>query len=301
MKRASTIFFTVILWKFSAQGIDVVHRIDDPPVEGDILKIDEETVTVKAPKKSRTGLGYEVVKIPMQQVKFIDFEEIAGEKATIQRGNLKELRILWDEKAHRLAQPNSNAGDVGLALAARHLEEEGAISANASHLLYSRIEKEDWSIDRREAARRGRLQALIALGRQDEAIKEAKLLAEEAEEPRLILDAKHVVVAADFERLEKLIGDNPKWREDDTVHDEILALYQGIVDRSLQPFLFFGTNEEAAPRGLLFAARAHHLAGDETRARQVVEDIRALYPKSPYLSEGVELFSKPETNDDEQE
>ncbi|MEM9481434.1 MAG: tetratricopeptide repeat protein [Verrucomicrobiota bacterium] len=272
-------------------AVDVVHRIDEEPLEGEVLKIGDNEIVVKAPTKSRGGPGYEVVKVSIQELKFIDFQPVEGERAVLLSGNLRELRELWDEKSNRLSLPNSNAGEVGLSLARKHLAAGGEVSASTAHLLYSRIEEEDWNIERRESARRGRLQALIALGRQEEAIKEAKLLEEEAEEPRIILDAKHVLVVADFEKLQQLIEDNPKWREDDEVHDSVLSLYHSIVDRCFQPFLFFGTNEEAAPRGLLYAARAHLLAGEPDRAKESLTDLRALYPLSPYLIDADRLIS----------
>ncbi|MEM0897195.1 MAG: hypothetical protein AAGJ79_09940 [Verrucomicrobiota bacterium] len=290
--RSFALFASLFWTACPSMAADVVHRIDEDPLEGEVLKIGGNEIIVKAPTKSRGGPGYEVVKVSLQELKFIDFQPIPGEREVLVSGSLRELRELWDEKSNRLALPNSNAGEVGIALARKHLAAGGDVSASSAHLLYSRIEKEDWNIERRESARRGRLQALIALGRQEEAIEEAKLLEEEAEEPRIILDAKHVLVAADFEKFEQLIEENPKWREDDEVYESILSLYHSIVDRSLQPFLFFGTNEEAAPRGLLFAAKAHYLAGESDRAKESLADLRALYPGSTFVVDAERLISE---------
>ena len=128
-------------------------------------------------------------------------------------------------------------------------------------------------------------------------MEEAQVIASESEDPDLLLEARHLLAMLDFDRLKALIDDNPKWEEDDTVKHEIRALYDSTVDQFLHPYLFFGTEQEAAARGLLFAARTHQLAGREAHLRDCIDDIRQLYPDTTPAKEANTLLPTNSTPD----
>ena len=199
------------------------------------------------------------------------------------------------DRKRLLDRTKSNAGEVGFELAEAHLALDTQIGRGKARDIYREIEEGDWDTKRRSTARRLRLKTLIAMGNAEAAMEEAKAMAEESEDPELFLDARHVLAVFDFKKLEKLIEENPKWREDDTVREDIWELYHGTVDRLLQPYLFYGSMERAAARGLVNAARVHRLVKRESEARACAEDILKLYAKTEFAEEAKRFL---ETNKD---
>ena len=89
----------------------------------------------------------------------------------------------------------------------------------------------------------------------------------------------------DFESLKQLQTENPKWEEDDTVRPDRNRLYHRTVDQFLWPYLFHGTREESAARGLIAAAEVYQLGGDDAAARACLEDVIQLYPATRQAAE----------------
>ncbi len=214
-------------------------------------------------------------------VDYIEFGPLPGEAAALAdpvATALDTIRQLWDEKSRHLHRPRSNAGELGLLYGDKLLGEPESFQWDFALSVFDRIIERDWSPDHRLAARTGRLRALIQLGRLDTAIIEARQLAGESDDPRMLIEARHAIALADFEKLKQLESDHPKWAEDDTVRPERERLYHGVIDEFLWPYLFHGTEEALAARGLMAAAEAHRFAGKPSEARACLQDVLTLYP-----------------------
>lgn len=269
---------TLLLSLGAAVAQDVVRQKRGGLLRGKIEKIDASTVQimVELPK----GVGKARRKIPMSNVEMIDFAPVAGERELLEAGKKApkaELTSLWAGKRQHLTRPESNAGAVGLQLGEILLASADATDHGNARSLYAIIEAGDWNPERRALATRGRLQALVRLGLAEEVLVEAQKIAEQEDDPQLLLDARHVMAAADLEKLRALIDENPKWREDDRIRPGVEALYHALLDRFLEPFLFHGTELNAASRGLMHAADTYLLIEEFERARDSISDVRKLY------------------------
>lgn len=214
-------------------------------------------------------------------VDYIEFGPLPGEAAALAdpvAAALDTIRQIWDEKSRHLHRARSNAGQLGLLYGDKLLGEPESFQWDFALSVFDRIIERDWSADHRLAARTGRLRALIQLGRLDTAIIEARQLAGESDDPRMLIEARHAIARADFEKLKQLETDHPKWEEDDTIRPERERLYHGVVDEFLWPYLFHGTEEALAARGLMAAAEAHRFAGKLSEATACLQDVLTLYP-----------------------
>jgi hypothetical protein len=286
----------------SAEADDVIHLKPAGSVRGNITSIDETMIRVRV---TIAGAGSSVQSIPMARVKLIDFGPITGETELLSDGDAtaakEELTELWAQKRPFLGYPRSNAGEVGLLLGRALLASNNPTDHGNARNLYTIIERGDWDTKRRAEAKRGRLEALVKTGAAGEVLAEAKTIAEEGGDPKLLLAAEYVLATSDLERLRELVAENPKWREDDHVRPELESLYHDLLDRFLKPLLFYGTEQEAATDGLLAAGEVYFLIGKPDRARECFEDIGLLYPKSDARFEA-EAFLKrlsPDKDDEE--
>jgi hypothetical protein len=160
--------------------------------------------------------------------------------------------------------------------------------------LFQRIEAEAWDEPDREAATRGRLKAMLALGRVDEASKEAETLALESEDPDLLLDTKLLLAETRIAALRVLLAENPRWEEDPPVRAQHDQLLNEALDMALYPFLFYGTAHERAARGLWLAHEAYLLSDQSAAAREVAIDITVLYPQTRHAAPAREALQKEE-------
>lgn len=271
-----------------SQAEDIIHLKHGAPLHGDILQIADDQVKIHV----RQGNAMAVRALPDDAIDFIDFEVPEAEAKALASGDGRALRVVWIGKQKLLGRRESNAGQIALAYAEALLEVDSDPAKSDALELFTNVEKDDWNAKRRVLARTGRLRALLALGNAEAAMAEARAMAEETEDPALFLEARHVLATIDFQELEKQVDENPRWEEDDTVRESIRALYDGTVDRALEPYLFYGSEEAAAARGLLLAARTHRLAGREEDARSCAEDILALYAKTEYAARAKEFLSE---------
>ena len=153
---------------------------------------------------------------------------------------------------------------------------------NEALALFERIEKEAWNPTDRETATRGRLKALLRLGRVDEASAEAQALAGRDDDPGFLLETKLLLAQTRIAALRELLDDNPRWSEDPPVRSQRKQLLNDALDLSLHPFLFHGTAHEQAAQGLWLAHEVYLLAGDAAAAREVASDIVTIYPETRY-------------------
>jgi hypothetical protein len=147
--------------------------------------------------------------------------------------------------------------------------------------MFERLEKADWNESRRDAAGRGRLLALIAVGRAAEAVDQAKQLAVNAEDPATLIEAKYVLAQGSFQDLRKLLEDNPRWEQDDNVRPERNRLYHETIDLFLFPFLFHGAEQGPATRGLAGAMDFFIFMKEPAHAAEIARDLTVLYPGTP--------------------
>lgn len=281
------LFFTL-----PASAEDIILLEDGHALRGEIIRYYKDAVHIKVVKEGESGEGFAVRAIPDSAIHLIDYGPDDAEAKIIASGDAKALRDLWLNKERLLTRPNSNAGEVALALAESLINLNATSTRESARDLFSTVENEDWNPKRRVAATRGRLRALIALGDIDNAISEANQIAEDAEDPELLLDARHVLAVTEFQKLEKLIHDNPKWRDDDEIVEEIRNLYNSTANKFLEAYLFYGSHQDAAARGLLHAARTHQLAGNPDEALACASDILELYKTTSAATAARELITE---------
>ena len=282
-----------------AAAEDVIHLKQRDPLEGEILVLDEEKVTLKMVTELAPGqFGSRTVNIPIAAIDYIEFTSLPNEEAILADpagADTAQLEALWDAKRKYLTTPRSNAGLAALAFADRLLEAERELQSRQAKEIYAKVEADDWNPDHQRQATQGRLRAMIALGELMEAIQEAGEIAEKTEDPKMLIEAKFVLAVAEFDQLQAIEEEHPKWMEDDEVRPERNAHYHDALDLFLFPYLFHGSAEEGSARGLWHAAEVYQYTGDSMNASRCAEDIVRLYPNTTYLSRAQALLSKPAT------
>ena len=224
-------------------------------------------------------------------VDFIEFAALPGESENLADPgalDLKKIEAVWFEISRHLHRPRSNAGRIGLAYANALLNSEKEYEWDQALALFDRIREQDWNPENHQAAFQGRLRTLIQIGDLETALHEAKQLAEQSEDPGMLIEAKYALARVDFEALKELEEENPKWEEDDTVRPDRNRLYHRTVDQFLWPYLFYGTREESAARGLMAASDVYQFSGDKPAARACLADIEQLYPNTRIAAEARE-------------
>jgi hypothetical protein len=265
-----------------APGQDSVEYLDGTVRTGKVVGIDERVFRLRIPAPM-PGQPPATISVPRAEVDKIafgpdaDLETLTGDPVV---GRTAFARVLWQRLEPFLSIPESHAAKAGqvygdiLLLSADPNRHEEALA------LFSRIENEAWSEDDRQGATRGRLKSLLRLGRVDEASQEAEAMAEAAEDPGLLLETKLLLAQTRLAALSDLLEANPRWSDDPPVRAERKQLLDEALDLALYPFLFHGTSQEQAARGLWLAREAYLLAGEARAAREVATDITSLYPES---------------------
>lgn len=280
---------------------DVLFLANGETRAGMIQSIDDRFFRVQVDLPPRpgapesTGIVTAIVSIPRKDVTAIEFSPASSSSALLARIPLDDaaaLTVLWKSWEPYLPIPKSPAGAVANALAAALLAKGKAPEALE---LSRRIEKEAWSEIDRTSARRTRLRAMIAGGSAAAAQAEAREFARLTEDPALLIEAKHILAVAADESLRQLVKDNPRWQEDIHVIPERNRLYHEALDEYLHPYLFFGSEEAAAARGLWAAARLYEFCGDDRLAVECARDVAALYPDTPESAEATAFLKSRET------
>ena len=88
------------------------------------------------------------------------------------------------------------------------------------------------------------------------------------------------------------IGVPERWEEDDVVRPERNELYNRTLDQFLYPYLFHGSDEKAASRGLWSAVEVYLSANDRESALARANDIVILYPGSNYAARARTLLEE---------
>jgi len=275
------LFFPFILLTTPAFTQDVIHLRSGENIVGRLDAVTDNIVNFTLPNAPIVPGGSARRTIPMEQVEYLEFAFQPGESAVFERRDslgVSDLQPRWDATFANLHRPRSRAGAWGVALA-RALLREGGLGAPERALdLSDRIIARAWSPDDVAAGRQARLQCLIAIGDLGQATREAQQLAQETEEPGLLIEVKYLLAQADFAALKALELEHPRWIEDDEILPQREELYHRTIDQLLWPHLFHATRSEVAARGLAAAAKVYDYAGEATLAGHARTDLVRLYP-----------------------
>lgn len=270
--------------------VDLIFGWDGSTRRGLIRAIENDALRVEVPLPGRAGTAE--VSIPRRLIKSVSFAERPGEADALATGDIAQLETIW--KFHRpfLGMENSDSGAFGLAYGEALLARGGDGDATRALDVFRTIQEEDWNADRQATAGNGRLRALIASGNPEDAINEARELAESSEDPAVLIEAKLVLASAARERLTRLIEENPRWEQDEWIRPERDRLYHEALDHLLFPSLFHGTERAEAARGLWGAVQVYRQAGEIPLAHQCATDLVVLYKDTPEAARASEWLAE---------
>jgi len=263
---------------FLARGERIVGRI--VAIEGPNFRI-QKPLPPPPGAMATSAPVFATVTIPRLGVSHIEFApDPARDRLVASAGpeRLAEITALWDRNKPFLAIERSPAGTIGIALGNVLLQTKSPANAQRALDLFTLIETGAWDDTDQMTARPGRLRAMVATGRAADAAKEADELARVSEDPAVLIEAKFILAQAADKALRQLEEDNPRWREDIHVIPERARLYNEALDLYLFPALFFGSDNDAAARGLAGAMDVYRFASEPQRARETARDLVMLYP-----------------------
>lgn len=273
--------------------LDVVFRTNGTTQAGRVSGI--ETLFLKLNVQLAEGQPKATISIPLVDIDHVDFGEGSVVSAYLARPgprNLAEMERFWKERQSLLGLAESTAGAFGLALANLLLESPSEPGLERALELFRKLERDDWSPERRALARQGRLQTLVKMGRGLEVIAEAREVAKGAEDPRVLIEANYVLAQAAMQQLRELEKENPRWMEDDEVRPDRQRLYNEVLDLFLYPHLFHGAMTSQAARGLWGVIGVYQFAGERGAALDRARDLVALYPGTPEASGAAKLIEE---------
>lgn len=288
----TTLAAVLMLSIVSAQ--DTIEYLDGNNRTGRLVGADDKVFKLRIPAPV-AGQQAAVISINRNEVEKIifgpdpDLETVINDPVI---GRTAFARLLWQRLEPFLSVPESPTAKAGLAYGDILLLSADANRHNEALDLFRRIETEAWNEQDRGRALRGRLQALLRLGRVDEASREVEEMAARTEDPELLLETKLLLAETRLAALSALLGENPRWSEDPPVQAERKRLLNETLDLALYPFLFHGTSREQAAKGLWLAREAHLLAGDTDTARDVATDIIVIYPQTRHAGPAREALQE---------
>ncbi len=265
-----------------------------------VLGADEKFLKIE----TKLGAGATaVVSVPRAEVRRIEFAPNPELDALLGNATAKELgqvALLWNRWQPFVGVPKSPAGRVANVYARLLLTSEDPAAAKQALAMLAEIEPKLWDDNERFTAKQNRLRAMVATGQAAAAIDEARELARDSEDPAVLIEAKFILAEAAHENLRKLIENNPRWEEDVNVRPERARLINDALDFYLYPYLFYGSETDAAARGLWGATEIYEFIGDGRNALESAKDITSLYPGSRFATQAAEVVAKESTNANEQ-
>jgi len=261
---------------------DIIFRLSGAVQSGKILSVDAQSIRIEVSVMPGQPPGQ--VAVPRADVVRVEFAPNPEAEALLREadlGSLSKIDGAWLRKAAALSLEGSTAGDFGLKVADLLLQTGKNEDRQRALQLFSLIEREDWSADRQSRARGGRLKAMVLLGRASEAIAEAKSVLEATDDPSILIESHFVLGEAAFAALQKLAEENPRWQEDIFVRPDYDRYLNEALDHYFYAYLFHGSNETAATRGLEGSIKVWLFHKAEDQAKQLAGDLVALYPGSP--------------------
>lgn len=284
MKRTLLILIAAIC---VAQAQDVLEMKTGNRRAGKIVSFDERFIRLELDIPSEGGAAPQSVAsiaLPRGDVLSIDFALDTQRDAAIHSAAISDIPALeadWIIFKPWLEMPRSPSGSIACALGNALLATKERKNADRALELFTLVEEKSWQAWDKARAREGRLRAMTATGKAAEAIKEAKALAEETEDPEILIEANYLLAQAAEKELGEFLKENPRWDIDTNVIDHRHRLHNRVLELYLYPSLFFGTNNEKAARGLWGAIGIYRASGEERLAIETSRDILAFYPKTP--------------------
>ncbi|MFM8365461.1 MAG: hypothetical protein ACKOAS_09955 [Verrucomicrobiota bacterium] len=264
---------------------------------GDIISADDTTIRLRVPLGDGTlpGAATASVGIPRADVESIEFKADPEREARLRTAtpaSIFQVEIDWKRQEPWLAFPRSPAGSIGCRLGELLLDSKDPAKAATAIDLFTLIEEKSWSDQDKARAKQGRLRAMVATGRALEAIEQAKQLAQETEDPQILIEANYIMAQAAEKDLRAFLDENPRWDIDSNVIDQRHELYNKALELYLYPALFHGSDNVRAARGLWGATAIHKMsaananeAGNTSLAKtqtalaiELARDITTLHP-----------------------
>ena len=289
----ATAIATVLMLSFAAAQ-DTVEYVDGNERTGRLAGADDKVfkLLIPAPVAGQQAAVISINRNEVEKIVFGPDPDLATVIKDPVIGRTAFARLLWQRLEPFLSVPESPTAKTGIAYGDILLLSADAVRHHEALDLFRRIETEAWNEQDRGRALRGRLQALLRLGRVDEASREAEEMAARTEDPELLLETKLLLAETRLAALRALLGENPRWSEDPPVQAERKRLLNETLDLALYPFLFHGTSREQAAKGLWLARDAHLLAGDIDAAREVATDIIVIYPQTRHAGPAREALQQ---------
>ncbi len=290
-----------------AMAKDVVILSDGTHRVGEISGFDGTTIRLRVPlpgaaASTAGGTATATVSIPLRDIEAIEFMGSAERNALLRGagvGQLLDVELEWMRMRPWLRVPRSSAGAMGCTFGELLLSRGAADDVEKALEIFREIEGGAWSDAERLRAKQGRLRAMVASGNAFEAVTEAKKIAEEFDDPLILIEANHIMATATADELEAFLKENPRWNEDtreiDAAGTRVIDLRHKLHRRALElflyPALFYGADGAKAARGLWGAVGILRLGGDDAKAMEVARDIEQLYPTTPEAKHAAEFLA----------
>lgn len=282
-----TLLILLALTCIAAHAQDVLEMRTGSRRAGKIISFDEKFIRLELNLATPDGSSAQSVAsiaLPRGDVLSIAFASNSQRDAAIRSAAAQDIDALngyWIEFKPWLEMPRSPSGSIACALGNALLATKERKNADRALELFTLVEEKAWQASDKASAREGRLRAMTATGKAAEAIEEAKALAEETEDPEILIEANYLMAQATEKELGEFLKENPRWDIDSSVIDQRHRLHNRVLELYLHPSLFFGTNNEKAARGLWGAIGIYRASGEERLAIETSRDILAFYPKTP--------------------
>ncbi len=263
-----------------------------------VVSADEKFFKIETPLG---GGAVATVSVPRADVSRIEFAPNERLHQLLENATLEDvggLEGLWTRWRPFIGVPKSPAGRIVNVYTDLLLRSDDPQKARKAREILDEVSTELWDEQEMLTARQNQLRAMVATGDAAAAIEEAKELADVSDNPAVLIEAKYILAVAAHETLLTLIKNNPRWEEDVNVRPERARLVNESVDLYLYPYLFYGSETDAAARGLWGAIEIYEFVGDSENALESARDIEALYPDTTYAPRAAEIVAKlspPET------
>jgi len=286
MKIFLTILFASAL---ACSAEDVLFLKNGTRRPGEIVSADATTIRLRvalqgpAPTVPGAAAASATIGIPRADIEAIEFNPDPEREERLRLADpakAYEIEIDWTRQKTWLSFPRSPAGAIGCVLGDLWVKSKDPTKATQALELFNLIEAQSWSDEDKARAKQGRLRAMVALGRADEAVEQAQKLAEETEDPQILVDAKNIMAQAAEKDLRAFLEENPRWEMDSNVIEERHRLYNRVLELHLYPALFYGSDSERAARGLWGAAGIYRISNQTNLAVETARDIVTLYPET---------------------
>jgi hypothetical protein len=270
-----------------AEAQDVLEMKTGSRRTGKIISFDERFIRLELDLAAQGGSSARSVAsiaLPRGDVLSIAFAPNSQRDAAIRSATAQDIDALdgyWKEFKPWLEMSRSPSGSIACALGNALLATKERQNADRALELFTLVEEKAWQDSDKARAREGRLRAMTATGKAAKAIEEAKALADETEDPEILIEANYLMAQAAEEEMRDFLKENPRWDIDSSVIDKRHQLHNRVLELYLYPSLFFGTNNEKAARGLWGAIGIYRTSGDERLAIETSRDILTFYPKTP--------------------